>query len=67
MSKTVIKNKLPKIAAWLLTLFSTNENKFSMIGDIEEDYEDVQRKKRIAHLLPMDRISSHNFNSRYEK
>jgi putative ABC transport system permease protein len=40
-----MKNKPPKIATWFLAHLTKVENKFSIIGDAEEDYKDVRQKK----------------------
>ena len=52
-----IKNKKtqknpPKIAVWFLNLISIRENKNSLVGDVEEEYEEIRLEKGtiIAHL-----------------
>ena len=42
-----MKNKPPKIAAWLLPHLTKHENKSSIIGDAEEDYKDIRKQKGI--------------------
>ena len=42
-----MKNKPPKIAAWFLSHLTKHENKYSIIGDAEEDYKDVRKQKGI--------------------